>query len=144
MAAEKKRGARSLTLRVLSPLGAIVDAEVSSVTLPGLYGDFTVLADHHDTVAQLGSGIAHYAANGERRFLSVHGGVATVQGDRIEVCSPICELAEEIDEERAAQARQRAEERLAEKTEDMDIARAQAALSRALLRLEAAQLTRTT
>jgi F-type H+-transporting ATPase subunit epsilon len=140
MAAERK-DTRTLTLRVVSPVGLIADARVASATLPGLYGDFTVLPEHHDTVAQLGAGIARYTIEGKPRYLSILGGVATVQGDRIEVCSPVCELAEEIDEKRAREAQRRAEERLAEKREDIDIARAQAALSRALLRLEAARLT---
>jgi F-type H+-transporting ATPase subunit epsilon len=139
----ERTDARTLTLRVVSPLGVIAEAKVASAMLPGLYGDFTVLPEHHDTVAQLGAGVGRYTVKGKHRYLSILGGLATVQGDRIEVWSPVCEPAEGIDQQRAREAQRRAEERLAEKHEDIDVARAQAALSRALLRLEAARLIQT-
>ena len=131
-----------LRLRVLSPLGSVVDAEVDSVMLPGLLGDFTVLSDHHETVAQLRAGIGKYTAGDEHGVLSLIGGVATVRNDEVEVLAPVCERADELDEARARDAQRRAEERLADQTEGTDIARARAALHRALLRLEATQLLR--
>ena len=132
----------TLTLRVVSPVGRVVDAEVDSVMLPGASGDFTVLADHHDTVAQLGHGIAEYTTRGRKQHLSMLGGAATVRGDKVDVFSPVCEHADNLDQERAEAARRRAEERLAQRQEGIDIARARAALGRALLRLEAVTLLR--
>jgi F-type H+-transporting ATPase subunit epsilon len=137
---EKKK--TPVRLRVLSPVGCVVDAEVESVMLPGAGGDFTVLADHHDTVAQLRHGIAEYMTNGEKHLLSMLGGVATLRADEVEVFSPVCEHADNLDEERAEAARRRAEERLAQQQEGIDIMRARAALARALLRLEAVTLSR--
>jgi F-type H+-transporting ATPase subunit epsilon len=131
-----------LHLRVVSPEGTLVDEPVHSVTLPGLAGDFTVLAEHHDTVAQLRDGIAGYTAKGGKHYLSILGGTATVRGEAIEVFSPICEHAKDLDAQRAHEARRRAEERLAEKQEGLDVARAQAALRRALIRLEVVKLLR--
>jgi len=115
---------------------------VASVVLPGSQGDFTVLHEHHDTVARLRTGIGEYSVDGTRRYLSLFGGVATVCKDEIEVFSPMCEGAEHLDEERARLAKERAEERLAQHEEGIDIARAQGALHRALLRLHAVQLLR--
>ena len=131
-----------LTLRILSPLGRVVDTKAESVALPGLSGDFTVLPEHHDTVAQLRNGIAEYTANGRKHFLSILGGAATVRGEAVEVLSPVCEHAKDLDEQRALEARRRAEERLGEKREGLDVVRAQAALRRALLRLEVVKLLR--
>ena len=143
MTTDKNKDARPLKLRVLSPVGRVVDAEVESVVLPGLHGDFAILPDHHDTVAQLRPGIGTYAADKEHRYLTVFGGVATVHDDEIEVFSPVCEPAETIDEARAQDAQERATQRLAKKDEEgIDVERAQAALYRALLRLEAAELSR--
>ena len=131
-----------LMLRILSPEGRVVDAKVESVALPGLEGDFTVLPDHHDTVAQLRDGIGEYTVNGKKHYLSILGGTATVRGEAVDVLSPVCEHAKNLDEQRALEAQRRSEERLAEKQEGLDVARAQAALRRALLRLEAVKLLR--
>ncbi len=141
MAQDEKRKA-TVTLRILSPVGRVVDAEVASVMLPGAGGDFTVLADHHDTVAQLRHGVAEYTTHGEKHHLSMLGGVATLRADEVEVFSPVCEHADDLDQERAEAAQRRAEERLAQQQEGIDIARARAALGRALLRLEAVTLSR--
>ncbi len=140
--AEETQVAQKLTLRVLSPEGSIVDAEVESVMLPGLSGDFTALPEHHDTVAQLRRGIGEYTANEEKQYLSILGGLATVRDDEVEVFSPVCEHAKNLDEQRALDAQRRAEQRLAERREGVDITRARAALHRALLRLEVVTLLR--
>ncbi len=142
MANDEQRGAGTVTLRVLSPRGLLVEADVASVTLPGLDGDFTVLLDHHETVAQLRSGVAGYTANGTNRYLSIHGGVATIRDDQVEVLSPACERPEDIDEQRARDAHRRAKERVAERERETDMARAQAALNRALTRIEVLRLSR--
>jgi len=143
MATDENKGTRKLRLRVLSPAGSVVEAEVGSVMLPGLEGDFTVLAEHHDTVAALRHGIGEYAEGKEHRYLSLFGGVATVHADEVEVFSPVSEPAEAIDKARAEQARQRATERLAKKEDEgLDVERARAALHRALLRLDVAKLFR--
>jgi len=131
-----------LTLRVRTPMGTVVDTKVRSVALPGLEGDFTALHEHHDTVAQLRDGIAEYTVKGQKEYLSIFGGVATMRGDVVEVLSPACERGRDLNRQRAEAARQRAEERLADQQEGIDIARAQAALGRALLRLEVAKLLR--
>ena len=142
MANDEQRGAGTLKLRVLSPRGRVVEADVASVMLPGLDGDFTVLRDHHETFAQLRPGIGRYTANGKSRYLSILGGVATIRDDQVEVLSPACERAEDIDEPRARDAHRRAIERVAERKREIDIARAQAALSRALTRIEVLRLSR--
>jgi len=143
MVADTQRGAGILKLRVLSPLGSVVEADVSAVTLPGLEGDFTVLPEHHETVAQLRPGVGTYTVGDERRSMSLFGGVATVDGDEIVVVSAVCEAAEQIDAARAQEARERAKERLARKEDEaIDVERARAALARALLRLHVAGLTR--
>jgi len=142
MVADAQSGTGTLKLRVLSPLGSVVDAEVRSVMLPGLEGDFTVLTEHHETVAQLRPGVGMYTSAGEEHLMSLFGGVATVHNDEITVVSPVCEAAEAIDVARAQEARERAKERLARKDDEtIDVERAQAALQRALLRLHATELS---
>jgi len=131
-----------IKLRVRTPVATVVDAAVHSVVLPGLEGDFTALHEHHDTVAQLRDGIGEYAVEKHKEYLSILGGVATVRHDEVEVLSPVCELGRDLDEQRAEAARKRAEERLADQQQGIDVARAQAALGRALLRLEVVKLSR--
>ncbi|MBN1917009.1 MAG: ATP synthase F1 subunit epsilon [Verrucomicrobia bacterium] len=140
--AKEAKHTNAITLRVRTPAGTVVDTTVESLAMPGTEGDFTVLHEHHDTVAQLRHDIGEYVVKGHKEYLSILGGVATVRGDEVEVLSPICELGRDLDQQRAETARQRAEERLADQQEGIDIARAEAALGRALLRLEVVKLLR--
>ena len=70
----------------------------------------------------------------------ISGGFADVSGNKVTVLAEAAELAEDIDQARAQSARDRAEKRLAAKTEKVDAVRAEAALKRAGVRLHIAAL----
>ena len=73
------------------------------------------------------------------RGVAVAGGFAEVRNDKVIVLADVAELPAEIDRERAERARERAERRLAGRSQDdVDYARAAAALARALVRLQVA------
>ncbi len=73
--------------------------------------------------------------DGKANYYSTAGGTIEVLDNKVIVLADSIELVSEIDEERALQAKQRAEERLAEKNSEINISRAQAALARAINRI---------
>jgi len=117
----------------------LVSTEVDEVVIPGSEGYFGVLPGHAPLLSTLGVGEVTYRQGREEHFLAVMGGFAEVRGDRVIILAETAELPEEIDRERAERSRQRAEQRLAGRSggpDDVDYARALAALARALARLQ--------
>lgn len=122
-----------------TPNRLIVSEEVEEVVAPGVEGYFGVLPGHTPFLTSLQSGEVSYRGGRGERYLAVTGGFAEVRADRVVVLADSAERPEEIDRERAERARQRAERRLAGKSdEEIDYSRALAALSRALTRLHVA------
>jgi F-type H+-transporting ATPase subunit epsilon len=102
-------------------------------------GYFGVLPGHAPFLSTLGVGELTYRMGRDERHLAVAGGFAEVRNDKVIVLADVAELPEEIDRERAERARERAERRLAGRSQDdIDFARAAVALARALVRLQVA------
>ncbi len=118
-----------------------MSTEVDEVVVPGSEGYFGVLPGHAPLLSTLGVGEVSYRHGREEHYLAVMDGFAEVRGDRVIILAESAELPEEIDRERAERSRQRAEQRLAGRSggpDEVDYARALAALSRALARLQVA------
>lgn len=119
----------------------VVLSDVEYVSLPGTDGRFGVLAGHVPLMASLGVGIIEYGPRqGKRRKIALGKGFAELHANRLVVMATTAELAEEIDILRAKQAKERAEQRLAEKQADLDFTRARLALQKAITRIEVAEL----
>jgi F-type H+-transporting ATPase subunit epsilon len=84
----------------------------------------------------------HYKDGTHKEFFSVLSGFAEIYKDRVLVLAEAAELAEEVNEERARQAYQKAKETLAIRGADLDLDEAQASLRRAAVRLKAAEFKR--
>ncbi|MGI6148859.1 MAG: F0F1 ATP synthase subunit epsilon [Firmicutes bacterium] len=124
---------------VVTPERTVVQQEVEYVSLPGTDGEFGILANHAPLAAVLEIGVVEFGSRqGEREFLALGGGFAEMHGNALTVMGNSAELSYEIDVERAKAAKARAEQRLRERSEAVDFARAEAALRRALARLKAA------
>lgn len=122
-----------------TPTRLVVSEEADEVVAPGAQGYFGVLPGHTPFLTSLQSGEVAYRVGRAEQYLAVSGGFAEVGDDRVIILAEHAERPEEIDRERAERARQRAERRLAGKTEEeIDYTRALAALSRALARLQVA------
>jgi len=132
----------NLQLRIVSADRSLVDEPVDEVQIPGADGYFGVLPGHTPLLAALQVGQLWYRRGEERQYLSIAFGFAEVQPDRVILLAQIAERAGEIDVARAEAARQRAEERLAKPTGDMDFERARVALLKALIRLQVASRAR--
>ena len=101
-------------LVIVTPEGQAFHDEVESVVLPGTEGDFGVLEGHEPFLTGLRIGPLELARGGQRRFAAVSKGFAEVLESGVTVMVGSCEFADEIDRERAEQARERAQKALAE------------------------------
>ena len=134
-------GRTSFLLEVATPDRLVVSDEVTGLMAPGSEGYFGVLPGHTPFITTLAIGELTYWRGREERHLAVTWGYVEVLGEKVIVLAETALHAEEIDAERARKARERAEGRLKEwvdGSEAVDNARAEAALRRALTRLEVA------
>jgi F-type H+-transporting ATPase subunit epsilon len=132
-----------LQLRVVSADRSLVNESVDEVQIPGAEGYFGVLPGHTPLLAALHVGQLWYRRGTDVHYLSIAFGFAEVQPDRVTILAEIAERAEEINTMRAEAAKKRAEERLAKATVDMDFERARIALLKSLIRLQVASRART-
>jgi F-type H+-transporting ATPase subunit epsilon len=131
-----------LQLQIVSADKSLVNEPVDEVEIPGADGYFGVLPGHTPLLALLGTGELWYRRGTETHYLLISSGFAEVQPDAVTILAQTAEKADEIDIARAEAARRRAEERLAKPTMDMDFERARLALLKSLIRLQVASRAR--
>ncbi|MBQ8597937.1 MAG: ATP synthase F1 subunit epsilon [Lachnospiraceae bacterium] len=123
------------TLRIITPDRTFYEGEVSMVEFNTTEGEIGVLKGHIPMTVIISPGILTIKeAEGEREA-ALHAGFAEILQDKVVIMAEIVEWPEEIDLERAEDAKERAEERLRSKTPETDILRAETALQRALARI---------
>src|SRR2546422_6308518 len=131
-----------IQLQIVSADRAVVNETVDEVEIPGADGYFGVLPGHTPLLAVLGTGELWYRQGQDKHYLVIAFGFAEVQPERVTILAQIAEKADEIDLVRAEAAKKRAEERLAKPVVDMDFERARIALLKSLARLQAATRAR--
>lgn len=124
-----------IDLQIVTPDRLLVHEQVDEVEIPGSEGYFGVLPGHTPMLAALAVGELWYRKGQDKTYLSVAFGFVEVLPDRVTLLARLAEKAEEIDVERAEAARKRAEERLTHKS-DLDYERARVALLKAMTRLQ--------
>ena len=129
-----------MPVRILTPDGVVFETDDASVvTAPGEAGDLAVEPGHSNLMTTLRIGpLSVRTPDGADHLLAVHGGFLEATPQRVVIVADAAEKPEDIDPTRAEAARRRAERRLRLKREDIDMARAEAALKRAFLRLDVA------
>lgn len=131
--------AEKLFLEVVTPQKAVVSEEAEIVVAPGSEGEFGALKGHTTFLTSLKTGTLRYTdAQGSERLLFINGGFAEVLPDKVTILAESAERRQDIDLARANDAKSRAEKRLADRTADVDFVRAEAALQRALGRIKLA------
>ena len=131
-----------LQLLIVSADRSLVNETVDEVEIPGIDGYFGVLPGHTPLLAVLQVGELWYRQGSEKHFVAIAFGFAEVQPDRVTILAQIAEKADEIDLARAEAAKKRAEERIARPVMDMDSERARIALLKSLIRLQVATRAR--
>jgi F-type H+-transporting ATPase subunit epsilon len=101
-----------------------------------------VLPGHTPLLATLQVGELWYRQGQDKHYLVIAFGFAEVQPDRVTILAQIAERADEIDVARAEAAKRRAEERLARPMADVDFERARIAMTKSLIRLQVATRAR--
>jgi F-type H+-transporting ATPase subunit epsilon len=135
----------SIELVVVTPERQLLRQNVVEVTVPGGDGCLGILPGHAPLITELGIGELTYRAKGsDVGHLAVLSGFAEVLGDRVTVLAEVAEKPEEIDVARAEEAKKRAEQRLASASSDpnIDWSRAAVALQRSLIRIQVARKRR--
>ena len=131
-----------IQLQIVSADRALVNETVDEVEIPGWDGYFGVLPGHTPLLAVLHVGELWYRQGQEKHYVSIAFGFAEVLPDRVTILAQIAEKADEIDLARAEAAKKRAEERLSRPAVDMDAERARISLLKSLIRLQVATRAR--
>ena len=131
-----------LQLQIVSVDRSLVNERVDEVEIPGADGYFGVLPGHTPLLALLGAGELWYRQGQEKHYLAIAFGFAEVLPDRVTILAQVAERSDEIDVARAEAARKRVEQRMTAPPPDIDWERARVALMKALVRLQVASRAR--
>jgi F-type H+-transporting ATPase subunit epsilon len=115
---------------------------VDEIVAPGVDGEFAVLPQHAAFITILAPGELRILRGNDEDVMAITGGFFEVRDDRVVVLADAAERVDEIDVARAEAARARAEQSLRERPETVDLAAAEASLRRALARLKVAERRR--
>lgn len=129
---------KRLHLEIRTPEQLIYEGDITSVKAPGEMGSFEILAGHLPFLTVLNIGEIRIREADAPQSIATSGGVFEVLRTGVTVLADTAEWAYEIDVERAEAARQRAQELLASRDPNINRARAEAALDRAVNRLRIA------
>jgi F-type H+-transporting ATPase subunit epsilon len=129
--------AENIQLEVVTPERLVVDDRADYIEIPAITGYIGVLPGHAPLITELAVGEINYKTGPETKRLAVAWGFAEVLGHKVTILAETAERAEEIDVSRAQAAKERAEEALRAAGAHGD-AEAQAALQRAQARLDVA------
>ena len=131
-----------IRLDIVTAERLVFSDDVDVIVAPGIEGELGILPYHAPLMTILRAGELR-VRRGEGEFLlAISGGFLEVRSDRVIALVDAAERAEEIDITRAEAAKRRAEETLSQHPPEMDTARAEAALRRSLVRLKVAEKRR--
>jgi F-type H+-transporting ATPase subunit epsilon len=132
----------SIHLQVVSPDRLLVNEQVDEVEIPAYDGYMGVLPGHTPMLVMLQVGETWYRKGAEKVYLSLAFGFAEILPDRVTILAQMAERADEIDVARAEEAHRRAQERLLTPAVEMDMERARIAMMKSLIRLQVAARAR--
>ena len=125
------------TLKIVTPERTFYEGSATMLEMNTTEGEMGVYPRHIPMTVIIAPGVLNiYEETGGVKKAALHAGFAEILPDQITILAEIIEWPSEIDEKRAEEARRRAEERLRTKAAGIDIIRAEAALHRALTRID--------
>jgi F-type H+-transporting ATPase subunit epsilon len=128
--------ADTLRLEIVTPQAIAFSEDVNMVTLPAVEGQIGIYPQHVRLITQIVPGEIIVTKDGHDRFLAVGEGLVEITGDRVAIVTDMAIRAENIDEAKIEEARERAAARLREKISDEEVATVNASLARALAQLQ--------
>jgi F-type H+-transporting ATPase subunit epsilon len=126
----------TLKLEIVTPDAKVYSEDVDMVTLPGIEGEMGIFPMHVPLMTQLAAGEVAVRKGGQETYLAVGDGFVEITGDHVSILTDMAIKAENIDEAKAEEARQRAEARLAEKLDEEEVAAVNASLAHSLTQLK--------
>ena len=130
---------KTIFLEVVTPDRLLVSKEVEYVSAPGSEGDFGVLPGHCHFLTTLRLGELEYRIGEQKKYMSILWGFADVTPKKVTILAEIAEKAEDIDVERAEAAVAKAEERLERGGLPSEVEEARVSLEKARLRKKIAE-----
>jgi F-type H+-transporting ATPase subunit epsilon len=128
--------AETLKLQIVTPEAIVFSEDVHMVTLPAIEGEMGIYPQHVRVITQVVPGEMIVTKDGQERYLAVGAGLVEVTANQVSIVTDMAIPAENIDEAKAAEARERAEARLREKISDEEVASVNASLVRSLAQLK--------
>ena len=127
--------ANTLKLEIVTPEAVAFSADVEMVTLPAIDGQLGIYPQHVPIMTQMQPGEVIVRQGGRDHSLAVGEGLIEITGDQVSLLTDMAIPAEQIDEAKVEEARQRAEARLNEKLSDEEVAAVNGSLARSLAQL---------
>src|SRR5215510_12522421 len=128
--------ANNLKLEIVTPDGKIYSEDVEMVTLPGVEGELGIYPQHVPLMTQIVAGEVIARKGGQDSFVAVSDGFAEIAGDHVAILADLAIKAENIEEAKAEEARQRAQARLAERIDAEEVTAVEASLAYSLAQLK--------
>lgn len=129
---------KKFNLQIISPTRVFFDGDVTMVEMKTTEGEIGVYAGHIPLTVILEPGVIRIKQEGGTKEAALHDGFVEIRKDKITILAESCEWPDEIDVERANEARERAENRIKSGRKDVDMIRAELALKKALTRINLA------
>ena len=134
----------TMQLDIITAERVVYSDQVSILVAPGIEGELGILPHHAPLLTTLQPGEIRVVKEGEEdTFIAVSSGFLEVMANKVVILTDTAERADEIDEARAQEAVQRAQESLEHRTTDMDLERAMASLRKSQSRLKVVRRRRT-
>ena len=135
--------ASTIRVEIVSAEEDVWSGEGTMVFAPAEMGEIGIAPQHAPLLTRLKPGeIRVQQDSGEEQFFYVSGGLLEVQGHLVTVLSDTAVRAKDLDEAAALEAQRRAEQALADRSGDMELAKAKAELVQAAAQLRAIQKLR--
>ena len=125
----------TMQLEIITAEQQMYSDEVELLVAPGIEGQLGILPHHAPLMTALQPGEILIRKDGDETVFAVTGGFMEVMGNKVTILADACERSEEIDEQRAQEAVDRANERIGSQESDMQLEQVVASLRRAQMRL---------
>lgn len=129
--------AKEFQVEIICPDRIFYTGEATMIELNTVEGEVGIFRGHIPVTTLLAPGFVTITNEAEKTEALLHSGFVEILPDKVSILAEVAEWPDEIDLGRAQAAKERAEKRLSERMENLDVARAELALRRALLRLDA-------
>jgi F-type H+-transporting ATPase subunit epsilon len=126
----------NMFLEIVTPERKVYNKQIDMVIARGISGDLGILPNHIPFVTSLKIAPLRIQIGNDEEWIAINGGFLQVDGEKVIILAESAELATDINIERAESAKQRAENRITSKQQEIDHKRAEIALQKALNRIE--------